>query len=257
MPDFSLLREHPWATVGIVGGGGLLLFIVMRRGGSAAPAGGTGGVVYNATDPNATAQATALQAQQDQIAGSVQGLSIQGQTQVALAQLAAQAQNYTVAASQDVTNKQTDAELQLGLGTLSTQVQSQQIQAGVQMAYINAIVAAFTGNNPTGSPVTNPGTVVSNPSTASNPINQNPSPVPVTVTPPTYNGGSQYIVPLPNYSSCDPRDVNCVNNNQQLNVGWVNNVLSQTAANNKAQCLANAALSVGKPNYNELVAACG
>lgn len=260
--DFELVEHHPWITVGAIAGGGFLLFLVLRGRGSG---GGSGQVVYagggSQVDPSIAAS---VQAQQDQIQGSISGLSIQGQTQIALAQIGAGVQSQTVSATQDVTNRQTDAQLQLGLGTLGAQVASEQIAAGVQMKTIDAIVAAFRGNNP----IYNPTPTVSQPvwNATGNPITTNNAPDTVYVLPPSYNTGSNgggiawdsgYNVPRPNFATCDPRDVACVANNQAMDIQYSNNLLGAQTANNKAQCLANAQLSVGKPNYAALVAACG
>lgn len=140
--DFSLLEKHPYETGAIVLGGGFLLFLIMRRGGSSTPAASVG--YANAGDPNAAAyNAQAMQAQ-----AAIQGLNIQGATQISLAQIGADVSRFSTSAGVDVTDNQTAAQLALGLGTLGAQVETTRISAGIQAKYIDAIVAAFRGTAP-------------------------------------------------------------------------------------------------------------
>lgn len=266
--DFKLIEDHPWITTGAILGGGFVLYLLFHRSSSTADTTSSGAVVQS-VDPNAQAAATALQSQQDQISGSIQGLSLQGQTQIGLATLGAGVQSQSILASQDVTNRQTAAQLQLGLGNLDAQVQAQQIQATTQMNLVDVLSRLFGGGN---SPVT--ATPVSN--TSSNPVNTSNTPSQIAVTPPAYipsnpstntgaitdwSGtvvpGGATLVPLPNYAVCDPMDSACVLNNGSLNTSYVQSVSTAQAKNNRNQCLANAELSAGKPNYAALVAACG
>lgn len=274
--DFSLIEKHPWVTTGIVFGGGFLLFLVMRsRSSTTAPA--ATGTSYVGVDP-ATAQLNAqTAAQASQSATYIQGLNIQGATQVSLAQIGADASKYSIGASAETVDTQTAAQLALGLGTLNAQVQTTAIGASVQMKYIDAIVAAFTGNsNPSIStpPVSTP--VFGQPT----PSSQTTPPVYVYVQSPGGTGGTYpvavggtnpgtlapgsaplpggtLLTPYPQYANCDPRDVACVMGNGVVNVNWENSSVANNAQNNRNQCLANAAMSKGMPNYNALVSACG
>jgi hypothetical protein len=275
MADFELIEKHPWVTVAAIGGGGLILYFLMRGGSSS---GASATPVYQATSGAADPNADALTAQTQQINAQLQGESIQGNTQIALAQIGAGVQSQGITASADVTNNQTSAQLQLGMGTLGAQVATEQISAGVQMATIDAIVRAFTGSNAAGNPITNPAPPVQTPvvNSTGNPISTYTQPNNVYVMPPAYqpgpgtsgvgSGGSttsgiipggNTLVPVPNFATCDPRDVACVNNNQQIDINYENQKLVTNASNNRAQCLANAQQNAGQPNYAALVAACG
>jgi hypothetical protein len=189
--DFSLIEDHPWITAGAVLGGGFLLYLVIHHQSS----GGGGTTVVSTAgqapqvDPTVAAQITA---QQQQLQAQLAGLTIQGNTQIGLAQISANVQTQTAQMTQDVTNKQTAAaqevqdtttaaQLQLGLGTLDAQVQGKQIDAAVQIANINAILAAFgvSKANTVGS------TPVSN--SSGNPVQVIYPPTNVTVNAPTYS----------------------------------------------------------------------
>lgn len=280
MADFTLIHEHPWWTLGIVAGGGFVLYLILHKS-SASSTDASGQVVYAGTsggvDPTVAAQ---IAAQQAQITGQVQGLALQGQTQVAVAQIGAGVQAQTITATQDVTNRQTDAQLQLGLGSIGGQVALAQIAAGVQMSYIDAIVQAFTGNHPITNPTPTTTTPVGN--DPGNPIQtvlppQTTLPYPV----PTGTGtggvplGNQYptstyvpsyqippdalpqILPKPNPAICSPFDASCIQGNIDQNAQFNQDVTAQRAADNHALCLSNAAQSVGRPGYDAMVAACG
>jgi hypothetical protein len=189
MADFSYIREHPWITTGAILGGGLLLYLVIHhshQSASTTTVDAAGAVPQ--VDPNVAAQITA---QQQQLQAQLQGLTIQGNTQIALAQIGANVQTQTAQMTQDVTNKQTAAtqettdtttaaQLQLGTATLDQQVQLASIDAAVQMANINAILQAFgkTGSN------TQSTTPVSN--SSGNPVQVIYPPSNVTVQAPTY-----------------------------------------------------------------------
>jgi hypothetical protein len=272
--DFALIEEHPWATVAIIGGGGLLLYLYWR-GGSSAAAAPQGGGGYAAADPSITAANLSLSAQQAQLNGQIAGLQIQGSTQIQLAQIGAGVSSQNIAASQETTDTttlaslraattQTAAQLALGLGSQQSTVDLARIQAQVQMSEIDALVRAYGGTPPGSSG----GGTVYNPPAATNPVVQitpvytplpNTAPAPQAGPGPAGGiipGGVQ-LLPTPAYASCDPRDSACVNRNQTINSGYWDSVQAANAGNNRAQCLANAALSAGQPNYAALVAACG
>jgi hypothetical protein len=252
--DFTLLHEHPWATVGVIAGGGLLLFIVFHRGSS----GGTvaSGPTYSGADPATVASANALQAQQDQISGSVQGLTIQGQTQIALAQISAGSQNKNVDASQDVTNRQTAAQLQLGLGTLGAQVAITQIQADAQMSLISRLIGAFSGPGVTGGGTVaqNPGgysgtpvfNAPGNPVITANPIVQGP--VAVADYPLTSGGfptrDSYGLDPMGGGFHCSPYDAGCVGNQNTATNAYDLSIANWQATNNAKEEIANYQISV-------------
>lgn len=265
--DFSLLEKHPWATTGVIAVGGIALFLVFRRSSSSPAAAPSSGVVYSGVDPSVLAANNALSAQQAQVQGALSGAQIQGQTQIDLAGIGADVAKFTTSATQDVTNKQTSAQLDLGLGTIQGQVDLARINAGVQMASIDAIVSAFSGGNPTGHPATNPSPIVSTPvSNSQNSINQFTPPQSVTIQPPVYGTPTpgavlpegQQLVPSPTltWQGAWP-DANVVAHNSQLQVDWMNATLAAQANNNRNQCLANAERSKGYANYDSLVAACG
>lgn len=271
--DFALIKEHPYTTGGLILGGGLILFLVLRR--PAAPS--TAAPAYAAsggTDPNAAAVAV----QQGQMQAYVTGLQLQGATQVSLAQIGADVSRLGIAASADVTNTQTGAQLALGINTQNAVVEQTRINAAIQGKYIDAIIAAFTGNrspsvSATPVSVATPG--------SPNPTVQNLPNSPVTYFPTGGTGGAmpigvgsynphtivpganpvQYdgteLISRPNYATCDPRDVRCVMGNQDLSIAWENDSIHANAVNNRNQCLANAELSRGFGNYSALVSACG
>ncbi len=260
--DFSLLHEHPWTTVAIIGGGGLILFIVLRGRGASSSGGQT--IVNSGADPSVTAANSALSAQQDQIQGSLSGLSIQGQTQLALGQLAAGVQTHTIDASQDITNRQTAAQLQYGLGTLDAQVASEALSAGIQSKYIDALVAAFRGPGVTGGGgvAANVGGYNGTPilNSPTNPVNQY---IPMTqgVTyPAAGTGGTAPTSPTPAGSwpsmasygldpggggfHCDPMDSACVASQNIASNTYVAAVAGAQVANNRQRELDNYRISI-------------
>jgi hypothetical protein len=286
--DFSLIERHPWATTGIVLGGGFLLFLIFRRRGSSAQTAGATVVQSTGVDAATMQAELAAQAQANQIQGQLSGLTIQGGTQVQLATIASQVQQQTVAATQDVTNQQTAAQLQLGLGTIQGQVAQSQISADVQIAAINAIVGAYRGNNGTNPVASIPS--VATPNIPSTPVNTQTPVFPAMVSPPTYpvsnpvggnpsistypfNGnisagnvvagalplaGGALLAPAPTYTPVGAwPDANVVAANQQTQINYENADLQANATNNRNQCLANAALSQGRPGYGSILSACG
>ncbi len=251
--DFSLLHEHPWATVGIIAGGGLLLFIVFRSK-SAGAADTTGGVVYSGTDPTTVAANAQLSANSDQISGQIQQLSIQGQTAIALGQLNSNVQQSTISATQEVTDRQTDAQLKLGLGTLDAQIAHDAISAQVQMDTISALIKAYSGSSGIGSPVVT-GTPVSN--ATSNPINQTtPGPsyslpsygapaTPAGLPGPTelvQNGGQ--LIPFPTFAQCDPFDSACAASNNIISANYGATLANDQSVNNVRREISNYQISV-------------
>ena len=63
--------------------------------------------------------------------------------------------------------------------------------------------------------------------------------------------------PTPQYAVCETYDSACVAGNEALSNAYDLAMNQAQANNNNDQCLANAQLSVGQPNYDALVAACG
>jgi hypothetical protein len=278
MADFHYIHEHPWLTLGLVGGGGFVLYLILHRSSSSSDS--SGQVVYAAgasggVDPTVAAQ---LAAAQSQIQGNISMAALSGQTQVSLVQIGAGVQSQTVTATQDVTNRQTDAQLQLGLGSIGGQVALAQIQGAIQMKYIDAIIQAFTGHDPVTNPTPTTTTPVGN--SPGNPINTvNPPQVTLPYPVPTGTGGvplaNQYptstyvpsyqippdalpqILPQPNPSICSPYDATCIQGNINQANQYNIDVTAQRAADNHALCLSNAAMNVGRPGYDAMVAACG
>jgi hypothetical protein len=281
--DFELIERHPWMTGGIVLGGGFLLYLLLRHRQASSATGQAAVAVAGGVDPQTAALQAQAAAQQTQMQGYISGLQIQGGTQVSLAQIGADVSKYTTGASADVANQQTAAQLALGVNTNAAIVAQSQINADVQMKSIDAIVAAFRGNqnpsvspgpvtystpgnpNPTGqtlpqSPVnvSTPTYISSNPALgATNPGSLPPGSVVATPGGPIVPGG-QLLVPLPNYIPVGAwPDAQIVAKNQQTQVDWENATLQANAVNNKNQCIANANLSKGYANYDSLMAACG
>jgi hypothetical protein len=289
--DFSLIEEHPWKTTAVIGIGALLLYLYFRRGSSSAAADTSvyGGAVAPAVDPNAAA----YNLQGQQIQAQLAGLQIQSQGAVALKQLDVGATTAGIAAQQDITNRQTDAalsmsnlqtvsQLQLGLGSQQSTVDLARIQASVQLASIEAIERAYgLLNGPTGPNNVTPGGIPAAPPVYN--VGGAPgSSVGSTTTPPVYvtnpappvgisstNGliinvtpggaplpGGSPVVNFPNFETCSPLDPACVQRNQTLDANYGAAVATAQVVNNRNQCYANAALSVGKPNYDALVASC-
>lgn len=279
--DFELLERHPYITGAVVIIGAAGLYLILRRGSSTSSTDQTGispsGVSYYApagTDPTAAA----LQSQEDQTTAALSATQIESQTQLGLGQLSAGVQNTSTTASADVANQQTAAQLQLGLGTINGQVALAQIQAQSQLDLINAIMRAYSGTGGGGA-----GNVTTSTPTPSGPVSTvtpyTPAPVapstgPVTTTPvvtepdpvmpPTGSsglaivpGGTQ-LVPYPNLI---PQGAWPNSSIVAEDTAWTDQWIDQTqiaqATNNRNQCLNNAALSQGRPNYAALVAACG
>lgn len=275
--DFSLIERHPWWTAGIVVGGGVLLYVVLHRGSGSSSA--STGVAYSGADPALANANASLQAATQQQQAQLQGLSIQAQAQLGLAAIGADVSKYSTRASQDVTDFQTAAQLQLGLGTLDTQYKMAALSAAQQMNTVNALVAAFRGPTAGAASGSAPGAVAPPAgavypapySTVTNPISQGvsqvspsvaaPVNVPVYSTAPTDRaiipGGTQ-LIPFPSYTPVGawPNKA-AIDYNQQLQIDWQNATLAANNNNNRNQCLANADQSRGQPNYGALVAACG
>jgi len=265
--DFSLIERHPWATTGIVLGGGFLLYLVFRgRGGSGGSS--AGGVVYTGADPASANANAALAAQAQSTQAGLSAIQLQGATQIQLASIGADLSKFQTAAAQEAQDRQTQAQYGVALGTIGGQVELANIQANVQMKIIDAIVNAFRG----GSSAVNPGNVPTGTpyGVVSNPVPQVTSqitpPIPVSISNGGSSDGGQFdiipggtqLVPYPNlvYQGAWP-DANVVQANVNSVVDWQNKTLAANAANNRAQCLANAERSRGYANYDSLVAACG
>lgn len=279
--DFTLIKEHPWMTAGIVAAGAFVLYLALRKPASSSDQ-MTGGYYAGGGAVDNTATIAQYQAQ-SQLALA----TLQSQTQLGLAQIAA-GPNATVQTSADVQNRQTDAqtqlglaqiaaELNLGLNTQSSQIELARLQAGLQGRLIDALESAYGGHTPTSpTPITNINTTPPNgpPLGAGGPnlpqsYYSNLPVAPITVTTPgggyptnlptdgSILPGGSLLVPAPTYANCDPRDVACVSRNQTASINWENANIAANAENNRRQCLANASLSAGFPNYASLVAACG
>jgi len=274
--DFKLIEEHPWKTTAIIVAGAILLYILLHRGGGGGAASGGSGTTYvSASNPNADAAAVASQ----QIQASLAGLQYQGQTQIGLKQLDLQGLQYQTSAAVDVTNRQTDAELALGLGSQQSQVQIATLAAGIQMASIEAIERAYgVLNGPTGpnniayggAPVSAPVNQVGSypTSSVSTPIYTTQTPAQVSVAssgngilPPGEAGrgyvipGGTQLVPTPNYPSsdpsqypgtagrCSPLDAECVALQAQLSNQYHADVAQAQTLNNLTQLVTNYQLS--------------
>src|SRR5262249_18373358 len=146
------------------------------------------------------------------------------------------------------------------------QLELAKVDAGVQIATLDALVAAFRGSptatqtptiapyNPNMPTVANPTSTITQ-TVAAAPTNPGTTYIPPAYTPGT---GSGQLVPTPSYIPVgawpNAADVYA---NQQTQITWENNTLAAQTAANHAQCLANASLSKGYGNYSSLVAACG
>lgn len=104
--NLGLLKKHPVAVGAIIVVGGLLLYFLYMRGGSSSTA-ATSGTVTSAQPSNAELQLAAAQ--------------LQSNTQLEGAALSAGLQSHV-----------SDEQYQLGLATLSTQLQGIQVQANTQ-----------------------------------------------------------------------------------------------------------------------------
>jgi hypothetical protein len=279
MADFEYIHKHPWLTVGAIAGGGFILFLLIHKRSVSADQSGAG-VAAGApagVDPNIAAQ---VNMQAAQIQGNLAGLSISGQTQLGLAQIGAGVQSQGIGASQDITNRQTDAQVRLGLGTLDAQVEAERINAAIQMKTIDAIMFAFSGNHP----ITNPTPTVTTPvaNNTNNPISTINAPQTVYPVSPGYNtpggptgtgsgmyapgtagggsvvpGGTQ-LVPYPTYmhsdpgaypgmapgAICSPLDANCVETNAALSNQWHADTAAAQDRNNLTQLVMNYQQSV-------------
>lgn len=276
--DFSLLEKHPWITTGAIAGGGFLLYLVLRnRSGNAAVQTAATGVTTTTLDPTAAA----LDAQQMQTQAQLQAISLSGSNQVDLAQISATVANNQTAAQQEVTDTQTAASLALGTATLNAQYGVAALQAGVQTATLNALVAAFGGNQGGGNPVQSTVTDTATGSTTT--VAQHTAPVPVYIaTPPapppiatapitsttftpTYTpapgdqvipGGSP-LISAPSYIPVGAwPDSGVVAQNTQTEVTYLNDQAKANNINNYNQCISNANLSQGYPNFTSLIDAC-
>jgi hypothetical protein len=216
--DFQLITEHPWATAGIVAGGALVLYLYWKNGTSTAATdySTTGYAASTAEDPNAIAAATQVtlaqtsaNAQITQLSAQLQGLSIQSATQIQLAQIQAASTANSTAVGANTTGITTAADLQaqlaslsdqlqLGLGTQQSNVDMANIQAGVQIASINAVAAAYAGQQANNvQPAANPPVTNINITMPSNPTQSavvNPS-SPVSPTPVTPDANTASNIP--------------------------------------------------------------
>jgi hypothetical protein len=274
--DFSLIKQHPWETAGIVLGGGVLLYIVLHRGSGNSSQGAATAPTYAASggvDPQTAQLQLQAQVAQSQASTYLAGLQLQGATQISLAQIGADVTKSGYAYQGAAVDQQTSAQLALGIASLNAQTQQTQIDATLQTHYIDAIVAAFNGRNNTVATPTQTPTPVTQP-TIPGGSSQVPPVITTYVPTPSGTGGSDpvnvgstnpgtvppggsLLIPYPHYENCDPRDVACVARNQATNINWENADIAQNNANIHSQCLANAAMNLGKPNYAALVAACG
>jgi hypothetical protein len=279
--DFELIERHPWATAGIVVVGGFVVYLIFRGGGSsAAAATSPNGVAYYPAPAGTDPTAAALQAQQDQISAALSATNIQAQTQLGLATISAGVSNTNVAAQQDVTNKQTAAQLALGIGTLQAQVDLAQIQANSELDAIRAIAAAYGGGSGSGSGggissiPTTPGGGTTNqigpvvPVQIPSSFGAAPSPgitglgtldtgnypvlavgAPVLVNTPLEPAAA--YTPVGAWPSASVVSSNTLQSVEQQNAG-----LESNNVNNFNACMASAALSQGKPNYDAIVGQC-
>jgi len=210
-------------------------------------------------------------------------LQYQGQTQIGLKQLDLQGLQYQTSAAADVTNKQTEAELELGLGSQHSQVEIATLAAGIQMASIQAIERAYgVLNGPTGpnnvayggAPVAAPvAQVGSYPSAqVATPIYTQQQPAAVAVTPSgngivdpatlvkndsgwwnnvsvpgtpdyTHSDPSQYPGLAPG-AICSPLDGYCVAHNEDLSNQYHLDMANAQTKNNLTQSVANYQISV-------------
>ena len=131
--DLALLKEHPYATGGIVIVGGIVVFYLLSS--SQSSSGGTTGASGTSSSDYAAALAADAQLAQTQAAASVQTNA----QQVALQQqqLEAQVSNNQTAASLQTTNMQTAAQLAATLA----QISGQTTQSANQYAYAENIQA--------------------------------------------------------------------------------------------------------------------
>jgi hypothetical protein len=265
--DFQLIEDHPWITAAAVLVGGLVLYLILRGRGSSASSSPSGVTYYPAqqgTDPTAAA----LQANDTQAQTYLAGLNVQSATQIQLAGIQAGVAGLTVTAQQDVTNKQTAAQLALGLGTLQAQVDITAIQAQSELDAINAIARAYgagSGSSGSSGPVGVGSGIVSTPTTITQPTTQITPPVPVYLppggAPPGGNTTDTGSYPLPQIGGpvitggtpLEPPasfipvgawpDVNVVNSNTLQSVEQENATVAANKINNFNACMRDAALS--------------
>lgn len=269
--DFQLIEDHPWITAATVVVGGLVLYLILRGRGSSAAQSPSGVTYYPAqqgTDPTAAA----LQASQDQSAAQLSALNIQSAAQIQLAQIQAGVAGLQINAGQDVTNKQTAAQLALGIGTLQAQVDITAIQAQSELDAIHAIAAAYGGGSSGSSGSSGGGStggvgsvIVSNPTTITQPTTQITPPMPVYLppggAPPGSNTTDTGSYPLPQIGGpvitggtpLEPAaafipvgawpDVNVVNYNTTQSVEQENATVQANKINNFNACMRDASLS--------------
>lgn len=284
-------KEHPYLA-GSLAIGVFLLYLVWRGRSSAAAA--SGGAVYGPSDALQAADLQAgAQLQMAQIGAGVQT----GNTNAALAAnefatsadvqkayYAAQNQLQTTLSSQEVSDALTAAQLQLGLANIGGVLALSGKQGEVLTAPGSTIYGATAAS--IGATATQAQTQAQiNTAAAAIPAATYTPPVPVSIAPagggfqgypglpqvagytPVENpiiaaggvapGGTPVVAPFPVIPvGAWPNPVD-VATNVQNQINYENAVLTAQAQNNRDQCLANAALSQGAPNYSQLVAACG
>lgn len=288
MADFELIEKHPWWTAAIIGVGALLVYLFFRsRSNAAASAAGYQGG-YQTVDPTLAAAQLAASTQQanlqvqanaqtNQLNAQLAAVNIQSNAQIQLATLSAAVQSQNITATQDVTNQQTAGQVAVALGSQQATVDQARINAGVQISYIDALVAAFGGNRstptptPSPTPVTYPTPGTSTPVTIANPVTQSTQqintyspPYPSTPTPTTPGGsGTPYQTPsgwwsnagVPDRASygldpngggfhCSPRDSPCVQQQNDASIAYFQAVADAQTRNNLQQGIANYQISV-------------
>jgi len=247
--DFSFIEHHPWATTAVIGIGGLGLYMLLKGGGSGAASSGGGGAVYasgpsdaavganaaqNVAQINANAQTTALSAQ-------LAALGIQYDAQIKAAQIGAEVTDRQTDAALTLGLYQTGAELTYGLSSQDAAIEMARINAGVQQFYIERMTggAIAASQTPIRAAVPTPELI-----TAPAP----PAPPPAYVQTPAGVGpvipGGTPLVAWPNYADCDPFDAYCVGNNSALNTRYNQDVSTAQTLNNRNQLLANYQISI-------------
>jgi hypothetical protein len=141
--DLALLKEHPYATGGIVIVGGLVVFYLLSSssGPAAAPAASPGGMssadyqaALAASTQNAQVQAAA------QVQSNAQQVALQQQ------QLQADVANNQTAASLHMNDVNTSAQLAATLAQISASVQENQVTAATNLEATKAQLAAQTAD---------------------------------------------------------------------------------------------------------------
>lgn len=273
--DFSLIENHPIATGATVLIGGAVVFLFLRRGGSQPAAASGTQMIYGASDPNATAANAAITNSQiaanvqiSQLSAQLQGLGIQSQTQIQLAQIDALTKRQQTDAAVNVTNRQTDAELALGMTTQQAAIEQSRINAGLQSKILDTLLAAFGVKTGGGSGATTPP-----PTTIGGGTNPNNPGAGTVVNLPPGSGyfggfsgglepgaapvaGGQQLIPFPNFAQCSPLDPGCVRSNQTLSDQYGVNLDRAQNVNNYNQCVANAANGRTQAERDSLIASC-